>query len=801
MLSRASCSRTFVAAYAACLLTCCQAQLGGGRGKKGFGTKSEGWANGKGGKGPGSRGAPPDKSYTACEGKSSGDTCSWENDRGNMMYGMCKGPPPHMQTEDTRLHCPPKRGQGPGGTNPVQGTNGQGPDVDGPGKRSNSSLEACRDKAAEEECTFRPPVFGDQEAEGWKKEVGRRLQGGKSHFRNNDKKPNWKGRRGPPKGGRRERPGICVPMTQTDGETSATVHFCRALPPTQATDACNESAADDNCSFLIDGADTYVSLQTMTGEQDFAETNGDILASFFVHGEWTDPEVFIEGGSAQGETNSKVFVLPGWPMKVSLTTWSNDGWCFWKILVNDTIILEDPAGPSGSDAYAQETDTVTFKDSRYWIEGPPSSQMFDVPESVGWVAGSTVPFSMHTAATEGAGTTGSVYVSFLVDKTWTEQQAVFTGANSGDVKSIVVTLASWPDKIWIGTDSSDPYSYEKITINQQIVIEDPSGFGGNDKDFEEIVALDSEEAQTFWIASPPSSQTFQIPRRAGLPEERNEKIHKIWGTCQETWWDVLNGTLHCRPSKKKWTPRLSNWKHQGNKSKPNAMQPDFVIKSDAETADPITVQMTINGLDYNQLLQDTSAKNALIEKTKALVAEGAGDGVYPKYVTVTFSPGSVVANCEINPPAYVSRSYVQTQLESATTIPTQLASYVTSTASLSALTTGTVSVSSPTITIIYTVAPASSGGNDDDDDRLVPILIAVAAGAVACAFITSFIAICMWRKKAKSMSPQINGTTVAVGRPVQPGSNDEAAPGIPVVAETEKGKSNPSNEANPKIVL
>jgi hypothetical protein len=257
----------------------------------------------------------------------------------------------------------------------------------------------------------------------------------------------------------------------------------------------------------------------------------------------------------------------------------------------------------------------------------------------------------------------------------------------------------------------------------------------------------------------------------------------------------LNGTLHCRPSKKKWTPRLSNWKHQGNKSKPNAMQPDFVIKSDAETADPITVQMTINGLDYNQLQQDASAKTALITRTKALVAEGAGDGVYPKYVTVTFSPGSVVANCEINPPAYVSRSYVQTQLESATTLPTQLASYVTSTPSLSALTTGTVSVSSPTITIIQTAAPAASGG--DDDDKLVPILIAVAAGAVACAFITSFVAICMWRKKAKSMSPQINGTTVAVGRPVQPGTNDEAAPGIPVVAETEKGKGDPSND--PKV--
>jgi hypothetical protein len=565
------------------------------------------------------------------------------------------------------------------------------------------------------------------------------------------------------------------------------VNFCRALPAAEATDACVGSLLDDKCSFLTNGTDTYIHLQVITGQQDQAETKGDVLASFFVHGEWTDPEIFINGGSTQNETNSKVFVLAGWPSKVTLTTWSNDGWCFWKALVNGTTILEDPKGPSGSDAYRVENETSTFKDSQYWIEGPPSSQIFHVAED-SIVQSSTqsqqITLKIYTAANPEAGTQGSVLASFFVKGEWTDREVVFTGADSGDEKSKAFTLAGWPEKIWVGTDSADPYSYVRITINEKAVIEDPSGFGGNGQDFDPLALGSYEGVQQFWIASPPSSQTLQIPG-VSFTNDREGVRHRLWGSCQETWWDVLNGTLHCRPEKKSWTPSFRSPKHQGNKSRPNTMEPDFALKSDAEVAS-IHLQMVINNLDYNKLQQDRAARSELTKGTQEIVAASAGDAIYAHHVTVDFLPGSVIASCVIDPPEYVSRSYIKQKLQADTNLPEIFVEFVNSNAAIVAMTTCSVSVSAPTISVIELPLSGESPEHDKKSGRMIRVLIVVSSASFVCALCSCFVTLVLCRRRrTKEGNVQANGTTVAVGRPVAQGPRKAAAVGTPVIVAKE----------------
>mmetsp|Transcript_79490 Transcript_79490/g.125363 ORF Transcript_79490/g.125363 Transcript_79490/m.125363 type:complete len:857 (+) Transcript_79490:65-2635(+) len=749
------------------------AQESRNRKKEGWNIESPDWANKGNGReeakdGRPRKSEPPLASFVACENSTEGQDCGWASPRNHNITGTCE------RTRDEKLHCPPlsrrewdadedgwKRGRGR------------------KEESSNSSIVACIGKDIEELCTFRPPVFGDQELVELKK-------GG--HLRHGQEKgKELKNRRGPHKAGRSERIGVCVPMKQTDGETTTSVNFCRALPAAEATDACVGSLLDDKCSFLTNGTDTYIHLQVITGQQDQAETKGDVLASFFVHGEWTDPEIFINGGSTQNETNSKVFVLAGWPSKVTLTTWSNDGWCFWKALVNGTTILEDPKGPSGSDAYRVENETSTFKDSQYWIEGPPSSQIFHVAED-SIVQSSTqsqqITLKIYTAANPEAGTQGSVLASFFVKGEWTDREVVFTGADSGDEKSKAFTLAGWPEKIWVGTDSADPYSYVRITINEKAVIEDPSGFGGNGQDFDPLALGSYEGVQQFWIASPPSSQTLQIPG-VSFTNDRNGVRHRLWGSCQETWWDVLNGTLHCRPEKKSWTPSFRSPKHQGNKSRPNAMEPDFAVKSDAEAAS-IHLQMVISNLDYNKLQQDRAARLELTKGTQEIVAASAGDAVYPQHVTIDFLPGSVIASCEINPPEYVSRRYIKQKLEADTSLPQNLVTLINNNPALVVMTTGTVSVSTPTISVIEQ-AP-SEESRERRSKRIIRILMVVSSALFVCALCSCFVALILCRKmRIKGGNAQIhaNGTTVAVGRPVAQGEQKGATVGTPVTAAQE----------------
>jgi hypothetical protein len=584
--------------------------------------------------------------------------------------------------------------------------------------------------------------------------------------------------------------GICVPMNKivNGKDVPSGSSFCRPLPPPEATAACVDATENDACSFKRNGSEVRITLKAWTSLQDLAETSGDVLASFLINNTWTEGEPFIEGGVARGAMTAKLFKLADWPSQVTLTAWSNDAWNFWKIMINNKVVIEDPKGKAGSEPYATDS---TFANSDYWVEGPPASQIFDVPELAS-VDVTAVTVKVFTSTNASAATTGTVSVSFLVNEVWTVAEQMFSGANAGEEKSKMFNVASWPEKIWVGTDSSDAYAFTKITVNAWDVIDDVANSGGS-QEFDEIA--DVEDAP-FWISAPPSSQTFDVPARdGGRPKWRANAKYQINGTCQEAWWDSLSGNLHCRPDGKKWRPGAGKKNHGGDRYQPNTMEPDFRVKSDAPAPIPITVQMTIKNMDYAKLMQDVDAQNSLKGKVKTRVAASAGQGVYEKHIEVDLSPGSVVVLATVNPPAYVSRTHVSDQLKADSTLTTNVLQDVKSDPKLVALSSGAITIAAPIITITVVSAPAPAPAKDDDSNIKV-ILIAVGAGAIVVAIALMAIVFCLcMRLRAKNANP-VNGTTVAVGRPVTAEVvEDNVTSGTAVLpAEKEQGDKEMSKE-------
>merc|ERR1719453_685050 len=83
------------------------------------------------------------------------------------------------------------------------------------------------------------------------------------------------------------------------------------------------------------------------------------------------------------------------------------------------------------------------------------------------------------------------------------------------------------------------------------------------------------------------------------------------------------------------------------RSRPNAMEPDFTVKSDAsETETPESVEMSfvVVNLNYAQLMQDAVLAENVKSSLKESIAATAGTGVYADHVEVILSPGSVVVN-------------------------------------------------------------------------------------------------------------------------------------------------------------
>jgi hypothetical protein len=723
-------------------------------------TKAAAWArkgNGqrwKGQQGKTEKSDPPQESITACSGLAHDDSCSFISPRNKTIRGQCKG-------EQQPFHCVPAYGrQQQGGQNSSGQMWNRGTQIAKSGIRQASAIQACKHLDEEDACKFSPPVWGDKEAKG------RPMARGGNLRQMEDKGKEWLQRRGPPKGAHAEREGVCVPANKTVMGRMITYNWCRMLPPPRATTACDNKAINDTCDFFSNGIDTPVNLTVMTSVQPLADTIGDVVASFFVDGKWTDPEPIISGGIALGENASKVFLLPGWPTNVSLTTWSNDAWCFWKVAVNGTVILEDPAGRNGSDAYSMND---TFADSRYWIEGPPSSQIFDVPEANDpskYDSQQTVTLLVSTSVNANAGTTGSVFLSFLVNGTWTVAEKMFQGAAAGEDKVKSFVLGAWPDKIWMSTDSSDAYSFWQITLDGEGVIEDPSITGGA-QDYDPMSFKETmwEQGQ-FWIASPPSSQSFDIPAMAGARNDPMMMNNSIRGSCQEAWWDMMNGTLHCRPMKRTWSPIFNRPDHQGNATHPNSMQPDFNMKSNA-TGVAITLQMKIHNLDYSQLMQNRHAQEELTRKIQDRLAATAGQGVYSRHVAVTYSAGSVVVDASIDPPAYVSRSFVHDRLTTSTSLSSNVAADAMSIPDVAAMATGTLSVTVLTISVSANAVAAPEPVPAPSNKDKVKILVIVACGSLALALCMCVVSVCLCKRmKTSKRHLHINGTTIAVGQPV-----------------------------------
>lgn len=309
-------------------------------------------------------------------------------------------------------------------------------------------------------------------------------------------------------------------------------------------------------------------------------------------------------------------------------------------------------------------------------------------------------------------------------------------------------------------------------INEQDVAEDPSGSAGAQGYDPMDASLELGQTTTqFWIASPPSSQSFPIPGRLA---PRGSRKHTVRGSCQQAWWDMLNGTLHCRPGNSLPAPK--------GREQSNRMTPDFDMKSKADAATigtqatekAVELKMIVTNVDYAMLMSDASLARTFASNIQKQIAKDAGQGVYEKDVKVTLTAGSVVVTAQINPAAFVSRSYLRNKLQLASTSLSQnIAQVVAKIPGIVRVSTGTISVSPATLS-----AATPAGGNEEHDGGKSHALVAIAATSCAIAICMCFVAFCMWRKlRSKQASPttvEVNGTTVAVGRPVDVGRPVEA---------------------------
>jgi hypothetical protein len=104
-------------------------------------------------------------------------------------------------------------------------------------------------------------------------------------------------------------------------------------------------------------------------------TDSVVQISFFVEGAWTQAETFFSQINS-GQTKTKSFNTLSSPSKVKLISTTGDAWGYWKILLDDEIVLNDPNGESGTD----------YGDNPYWLDGDeaaPAQQEYDLSYSSG----------------------------------------------------------------------------------------------------------------------------------------------------------------------------------------------------------------------------------------------------------------------------------------------------------------------------------------------------------------------------------------------------------------------------------
>lgn len=226
----------------------------------------------------------------------------------------------------------------------------------------------------------------------------------------------------------------------------------------------------------------------------------------------------------------------------------------------------------------------------------------------------------------------------------------------------------------------------------------------------------------------------------------------------------------------------------------NQMSPDFGVKSIMEETDQIKVDLVVKNVNYDQLMGDLKLKAKFVKEIQEKISHQAGNGVYAQHVKVTLAPGSVAVTAHINPPAYVSRSYLQKALEKgADALAQDVTQAIASIPGIESISTGTISVSAPKVAIQRSTATQGAAAPKDDDDKTVFMI--VASSSVVFAFFMAVVSCFMWRKlrAVKNANIDVNGTTVAIGRPVGPPSADNpVVEGIAVTLETSDANQKPS---------
>lgn len=371
---------------------------------------------------------------------------------------------------------------------------------------TDDSVEACSGKAVNASCSFRLPVVDDRFS--FPMESLGELQDGKC-------------------------------------STRGVTRFCHATPHSNAIAACAGKTMRTHCTWAAPGKDTWLRLEAFTSQRKWAGTKGAVYVSFEIDSVWTPPHFFFKG-IWRGRSKAKAFKIHGWPSKVSFTVNSNDAWGFWKISVNGTAIIEDKAGIRGSVGYCSYHPPYyygtckSYRSTKFWIEGPPASQIFTISDYGTGAASRTgqqqVSLGAFTSSADMAATTGCVHVSFKVNKVWSQPMEFFCGAKLGQVKRKSFTLAAFPTKLLVALNSTDTWGFWKVTIDDLVVIEDRAGqYGSHDFD-----AMAHEYSDTsYWLESPP--RTVSFANIAPAPTTGQGSTFNRAGKCSEAW----SGEMFC----------------------------------------------------------------------------------------------------------------------------------------------------------------------------------------------------------------------------------------------------------------
>ena len=132
-------------------------------------------------------------------------------------------------------------------------------------------------------------------------------------------------------------------------------------------------------------------LSGHTSNAQHANTHGGANVSFLVDGSWTTPESFFTNASI-GQVLNKTFTTSSRPTRLKIIAASDDAWGYWKLSIDNSVILEDSNGIAGT----------TSGNNPYWVDGNqdhqiPVFQTYDLPAPGGYFSLSNGNGSIHNS--------------------------------------------------------------------------------------------------------------------------------------------------------------------------------------------------------------------------------------------------------------------------------------------------------------------------------------------------------------------------------------------------------------------